>query len=33
MLGALAAMLVCVSAGSLLSLRRVLALEPAIVFR
>jgi len=33
MLGALGAMLICVSAGSLLSLRRVLALEPAIVFK
>ena len=33
MLGSLGAMIVCVSAGSLLSLRRVLTLEPAIVFK
>jgi putative ABC transport system permease protein len=33
MLGSLAAMLACVSIGSLLSLRRVLSLEPAVVFR
>jgi putative ABC transport system permease protein len=33
MVGALVAMIICVSAGSLLSLRRVLALEPAIVFK
>jgi putative ABC transport system permease protein len=33
LVGALVAMIVCVSAGSLLSLRRVLALEPAIVFK
>ena len=31
--GSLAAMLLCVSVGSVLSLRRVLALEPAVVFR
>lgn len=33
MLGSLGAMIVCVSIGSLLSLRRVLTLEPAIVFK
>jgi putative ABC transport system permease protein len=33
MLGALVAMLVCVSLGSFLSLRRVIRLEPAIVFK
>jgi putative ABC transport system permease protein len=33
LIGALVTMLVCVSAGSMLSLRRVLALEPAVVFR
>lgn len=33
MVGSLVAMIVCVSVGSLLSLRRVLTLEPAIVFK
>ncbi|MGE3110003.1 MAG: ABC transporter permease [Phycisphaerales bacterium] len=33
LVGALAAMLACVSLGSILSLRRVVALEPAIVFK
>jgi putative ABC transport system permease protein len=33
LLGSLGSMLVCVSLGSLLSLRRVIALEPAIVFK
>jgi putative ABC transport system permease protein len=33
LLGTLVAMLVCVSMGSLLSLRRVITLEPAIVFK
>jgi putative ABC transport system permease protein len=33
MLGSLVAMLVCVSVGSLLSLRRVLSLEPAMIFK